>query len=204
MQRVRNDNRKLLGVKVGIVLTGSHCMMGEVLPQIAAVKNEGAVIYPILSYTVDQVDNRFYQAEELKEKIASVTDETIINSITAAEPIGPQKMLDVAAVVPATGNTIAKLANGIIDSPALMAVKSHLRNQRPVVIAVSTNDALSINAKNIGILLNMKNIYFVPFRQDDPFVKESSLVACMEKLIDTIVYALQGRQLQPMLLGPYA
>jgi dipicolinate synthase subunit B len=204
MQRVKEDKRRLVGVKVGVILTGSHCTMGEVLPQIEAVKNEGAVIYPVLSYTVDRADNRFYKAAELKERIASVTDAAIINSITAAEPIGPGKMLDVAAVVPATGNTIAKLANGITDSPALMAVKSHLRNQRPVVIAVSTNDALSTNAKNIGALLNMKNIYFVPFRQDDPFVKESSLVACMEKLIDTIVYALQGKQLQPLLLGPYA
>ncbi|MDR1617411.1 MAG: dipicolinate synthase subunit B [Syntrophomonadaceae bacterium] len=204
MQKAGNDNKKLAGVKVGIILTGSHCTIGEAVGQIEAVKNEGAVIYPVFSYTVDQVDNRFYQVKELKKKIMSLTDKGIINSITAAEPIGPQKMLDVAAVVPATGNTIAKLANGIIDSPALMAVKSHLRNQRPVVIAVSTNDALSTNAKNIGILLNMKNIYFVPFRQDDPFVKESSLVACMEKLVDSIVYALQGKQLQPLLLGPCA
>ena len=105
-------------------------------------------------------------------------------------------------VAPATGNTIAKLASGIVDTPALMAVKAHLRNQRPVVIAISTNDALGINARNIGILINMKNIYFVPFRQDDPFNKCNSLVASMDKLLDTVVYALQGKQLQPVLLGP--
>lgn len=192
---------RLTGVRVGVVLTGSHCTMGEALPQIERLRAEGAKIYPILSYTVDSTDNRFYQAADLKSFLNQVTDNTIINTITGAEPIGPQKRLDVIAVMPATGNTIAKLASGIVDTPALMAIKAHLRNQRPVVIAVSTNDALGINARNIGMLLNMKNIYFVPFRQDDPIQKANSLTASLEQVVDTVIYALQGKQIQPLLLG---
>ncbi len=192
---------RLTGVRVGVVLTGSHCTMGDALPQIERLRAEGAKIYPILSYTADSTDNRFYQAADLKSFLNQVTDNTIINTITGAEPIGPQKRLDVIAVMPATGNTIAKLASGIVDTPALMAIKAHLRNQRPVVIAVSTNDALGINARNIGMLLNMKNIYFVPFRQDDPIQKANSLTASLEQVVDTVIYALQGKQIQPLLLG---
>jgi dipicolinate synthase subunit B len=193
---------RLTGVKVGVVLTGSHCTMDEVIPQIQCLKYEGAEIIPVFSYTVDETDNRFYQVSDLKARINAICDKPIINTIVGAEPIGPQKLLDVVVVAPATGNTIAKLATGIVDTPALMAIKAHLRNQRPVVIAISTNDALGINARNIGLLINMKNIYFVPFRQDDPVNKANSLVACMDKLCDTVVCALQGKQLQPVLLGP--
>ncbi len=193
---------RLRGVKTGVVMTGSHCTIPEALPQLRRLKEEGAAIFPIFSYTVSEVDNRFYKVEDLKKEIMEVTDQPLINSIVGAEPIGPQKLLDIVVVIPATGNTIAKLANGIIDTPALMAVKSQLRNQRPVVIAISTNDALGINARNIGTLLNTKNIFFVPFRQDNPFEKVNSLVACMEKVVDTVILALQGKQIQPMLLGP--
>jgi len=193
---------RLDGIRIGLVLTGSHCTISDVLPPIRQLKAMGADIYPILSYTVDQTDNRFYQTEDLKAMIGEITDQPIINTIVGAEPIGPQQLLDVVLVIPATGNTIAKLANGIVDTPALMAVKAQLRNQRPVVIGISTNDALSINAKNIGLLLNMKNIYFVPFRQDSPLTKANSAVAAMEWVCDTVVHALQGKQLQPVLLGP--
>jgi dipicolinate synthase subunit B len=193
---------RLRGVRVGVVVTGSHCTIGEVIPQIRELKGEGADILPIFSYTVDETDNRFYQVHDLKTQINEICNKPVINTIVGAEPIGPQKLLDVVVVAPATGNTIAKLANGIVDTPALMAIKAHLRNQRPVVIAISTNDALGINARNIGLLINMKNIYFVPFHQDDPFNKANSLVACMDKLLDTVVCALQGKQLQPVLLGP--
>lgn len=193
---------RLRGVRVGVVVTGSHCTIGEVIPQIRELKGEGADILPIFSYTVDETDNRFYQVHDLKTQINEICNKPVINTIVGAEPIGPQKLLDVVVVAPATGNTIAKLANGIVDTPALMAIKAHLRNQRPVVIAISTNDALGINARNIGLLINMKNIYFVPFHQDDPFNKANSLVACMDKLLDTVVCALQGKQLQPLLLGP--
>jgi len=193
---------RLRGVRIGAVLTGSHCTIGEVIPQLKLLKEEGADIYPIFSYTVNVVDNRFYKVEDLKKQIGEITNRKIINTIVGAEPIGPQKMLDVVVVAPATGNTIAKLANGIVDTPALMAIKAQLRNQRPVVIAVSTNDALGINAKNIGMLLNMKNIYFVPFKQDDPEKKANSMVANLGQLLDTIICALQGKQIQPVILGP--
>lgn len=195
------NQERLTGVKIGVVLTGSHCTMEAALQQIPKFKAEGAGIYPIISYTVDSTDNRFYQTDDLKEFLNQMTDNPIVNSITGAEPIGPRKLLDVVVVMPATGNTIAKLANGIVDTPALMAIKAHLRNQRPVVIAISTNDALGINARNLGMLLNMKNIYFVPFRQDDPFQKCNSLVANLDQVVDTVICALQSKQIQPLLLG---
>lgn len=191
----------MTGIKTGVVMTGSHCTMDSALRQVIRLKEAGAIIHPIFSYSVDMADNRFYQAEELRRFLNGVTDQPIINSITGAEPIGPGRWLDLVVVMPATGNTIAKLANGIIDSPALMAVKAHLRNQRPVVIAISTNDALGLNARNLGTLLNTKNIYFVPFRQDDPFQKSNSLTANLDQVVDTAVCALQGRQIQPLILG---
>src|SRR5665647_1761603 len=196
------QKERLTGVKIGVVLTGSHCTIVGVLPQIEKLKEEGALIYPIVSYTVDETDNRFYKVADLMHFLRQVTDKPIINTIVGAEPIGPQKILDVVVVMPATGNTIAKLATGIVDTPALMAIKAHLRNQRPVVIAVSTNDALGINARNLGLLLNMKNIYFVPFRQDDPFTKANSVVAKLDLLFETTLCALQGKQIQPLMLGP--
>lgn len=196
------QHARLEGVKVGVVLTGSHCTMAETLPQIQLLKTEGAEIYPILSYSVNETNNRFYRVDDLKTDLKKITERPLITTIVGAEPIGPQRMLDVVVVIPATGNTIAKLANGIVDTPALMAIKAHLRNQRPVVIAVSTNDALGINAKNIGLLLNMKLIYFVPFRQDDPTNKPNSVVARLDLLLDTTVCALQGKQIQPLMLGP--
>ncbi len=198
----RLQQTRLQGIKIGIVITGSHCTIGDVLPQLEILKNEGAEIIPIFSFTVDETDNRFYQADQVKRLVTQITEHPIINTIVGAEPIGPEKLLDLVIIAPATGNTIAKLANGIADTPALMAAKAQLRNQRPVVIAVSSNDALSLNAKNIGTLLNMKNIYFVPFRQDNPMAKSNSLVAKMEKIPDTIVQALQGKQIQPLVLGP--
>ncbi len=204
MAIMEKDEKRLAGVKIGVVMTGSHCIIDEVIKEIRNLKVEGAEIYPIFSYAVDQVDNRFYLADALKETLAGITDKPIIKTIPEAEPIGPQKLLDIVVVLPATGNTIAKLANGITDTPALMAIKAHLRNQRPVLIAVSSNDALSMNAKNIGLLLNAKNIYFVPFQQDDPINKGNSLVACLHLLVDSIISSLQGKQLQPLMLGPSA
>lgn len=202
-QEVKKLHRnRLRGIKAGIVLTGSHCTIADVIPQIKILKEEGAMIYPIISYTVDSIDNRFYQVADLKNELAAITDEPIINTITGAEPIGPVNYLDIVAVIPTTGNTIAKLANGIVDTPALMAIKAQLRNQKPVVIGISTNDALSLNAKNIGLLLNMKNIYFIPFRQDNPYTKANSILFDLDQVVDTICQALQGKQIQPLLLGP--
>ncbi len=196
------QRNRLKGIKIGVVLTGSHCTIADVIPHIRHLKEEGAKIFPIFSYSVDSTDNRFYQVEDLKKEINEITDEPIINTIVAAEPIGPVGYLDIVAVIPATGNTIAKLANGITDTPALMAIKAQLRNNKPIVIGISTNDALSINARNIGMLMNMKNIFFVPFRQDNPMAKANSVLFDMEQIVDTIYLALQGKQLQPILLGP--
>lgn len=178
-----------------------HCTVKEVLVEIENLKREGAIITPILSYSVDQTDNRFYRTADLKARLQKLTGGPIINTIVGAEPIGPQKLLDLVIVAPCTGNTIAKLANGITDTPALMAVKAHLRNQRPVVIGVSTNDGLGLNAKNVGILMATKNIYFIPFRQDNPIEKPNSIVADMKLMVETAIAALQGKQLQPVLLG---
>ncbi|HCF50415.1 MAG TPA: dipicolinate synthase subunit B, partial [Syntrophomonas sp.] len=192
--------KRLDNIRIGVVVTGSHCTVGEIMLQLKRLREAGAELYTIFSYTADQTDNRFYRVDDLKQEIHDITGRGVINSIVGAEPIGPQKLLDVVAVMPATGNSIAKFANGIVDTPALMAMKAQLRNQRPVVIAISTNDGLGLNAKNIGLLLNTKNIYFVPFRQDNPMEKSNSLQADMDLVYDTIVSALEGKQLQPVLL----
>lgn len=189
------------GKKIGFALTGSHCTLDEIISQIKALVQAGAEIYPIFSTTVDLTDTRFGTAQKWKDAIRNCTNQAIISTIVGAEPIGPQKMLDVLVVAPCTGNTIAKLANGITDTPVLMAVKAHLRNQRPVVLAVSTNDGLSMNAQNIGLLLNSKNVYMVPFGQDNPQGKPNSLVANMSKIQETIEVALEGKQIQPLLLA---
>ncbi|MBF7082392.1 dipicolinate synthase subunit B [Desulfallas sp. Bu1-1] len=192
---------KLKGIKVGFALTGSHCTLDEVLVEMKRVADEGAVLYPIISESVDETDTRFGASDRWKNRIAEITNQKIIKSIVGAEPIGPEKLLDVVVVAPCSGNTLAKLANAITDGPVLMAVKAHLRNQRPVVLAVSTNDGLGLNAKNIGVLLNAKNIYMVPFGQDNPAEKPNSLKAKINLLVDTIEHALQGKQIQPVLVA---
>jgi len=173
--------------------------LDEVIPQVKKLVEEGAVIYPVISSSVDKTDTRFGTAERWKKAMQEITDNPIINTIVGAEPFGPQKLVDVMVVAPCTGNTLAKLANAITDSPVLMAVKAQLRNQRPVVLAVSTNDGLGLNARNLGVILNAKNIYVVPFGQDNPTGKPNSVKAKMDLLPDTIVLALQGKQVQPVL-----
>ncbi len=188
------------GMKIGFAVTGSHCTIREVLQEITRLIEDGADVYPVLSPTVNNDDTRFGKASEWKEFLTGTTGHEVIKTIIEAEPIGPQKLFDLMVVAPCTGNTLAKLTNGITDTPVLMAVKAHLRNQRPVVLAISTNDGLGINARNIGLLINMKNIYLVPFGQDSPMVKANSLVARMSLLPETISQALEGRQLQPVLI----
>ncbi|MGI6226933.1 MAG: dipicolinate synthase subunit B [Peptococcales bacterium] len=190
---------KLQGRKIGLAITGSHCTFDKILPQIENLKNAGAEVFIILSDASLNTDTRFGKAEDWYEKFKNTSGNPIITSITEAEPIGPQNYLDCVVIAPCTGNTLGKLANGITDGPVLMAVKAHLRNIKPVVIAISTNDGLSNNAKNLGALLNTKNIYFVPFSQDDPIRKPNSLVANMNLLLETIVKALEGKQIQPIL-----
>jgi dipicolinate synthase subunit B len=193
---------RLKDKKIGLVVTGSFCTLEESLPEISRLLKEGAQVFPVVSDSVHNFDTRFGSAEHWHNQLEEITGHRVISSIVEAEPIGPQKLFDLVVVAPCTGNTLAKLANGITDTPALMATKAHLRNLRPVVLAISTNDGLGINAKNLGLVLNMKNIYLVPFGQDNPLEKANSLVAHLDLLTDTVVAALEGRQLQPVLLSP--
>mgnify|MGYP000062273787 FL=1 len=190
----------LENLTVGFAMTGSFCTYKRVFPQIEKIKAEGARVIPIMSEISSAADTRFGTAAENILRLKAITGENVIKTISEAEPIGPKKMLDVLIVAPCTGNTIAKIAGGIADSTVTLAVKSHLRNRRPVVIAVSTNDGLGGNAKNIGILASRKNIYIVPFGQDDCIEKENSLVSDMNMIIPTAELALDGRQIQPILI----
>jgi len=189
----------LNGVKIGFAMTGSFCTFSSVIPQIENLVREEAEIFPIMSEMASKTDTRFGTSEEFKEKIEQLTGKKIISSILAAEPIGPKNLLDIMIIAPCTGNTISKLACGITDSSVTMAAKASLRNENPLVIAVSTNDGLGASAKNIGMLLNCKNIYFVPFTQDDPEKKHNSLVARMELIVPTVKLALDDTQIQPVL-----
>lgn len=190
----------LKGMKIGVAITGSHCTFEKIASEIGKMVRQGAQVYPIVSEATALTDTRFGGSSEWMKTLEELTDQEIIRTIVDAEPIGPQSLFDIIVVAPCTGNTLAKLANGITDSPVLMAVKAHLRNLKPVVIAISTNDGLGLNARNLGVLLNTKNIYFVPFGQDSPIIKQNSLVAHMDKIPNTILEAVKGRQLQPVLL----
>ncbi len=193
------DVTRFQGLRVGAAICGSFCTFEKVFTQLEQLRDMGCAVTPIMSYNAAATDTRFGAAEQHKERLKKLSG-NIITDLTAAEPIGPKHMFDVLVVAPCTGNTLAKLALGITDTPVCLAVKSHLRNQRPVVIGVSTNDALSGSAKNIGMLRNYRNIYFVPLRQDDPVTKPFSMVADFTRLPDTIIEALDGRQIQPMIL----
>lgn len=192
---------KLKNKRVGLAITGSHCTLPAVIKEIEVLIQEGAEVLPILSPAISTTDTKFGAANEWLEKLEIITGHKPITTIVEAEPIGPKKLLDVVVIAPCTGNSMAKLANGITDTPVLMATKAHLRNQRPVVIAIATNDGLGANAKNLGILLNMKNIYMVPFGQDNPSEKNNSLVAHWQLLTETVILALKGKQIQPILIG---
>ena len=192
---------KLEGKKVGFAFTGSFCTFKAVIEELKKIKNEKADILPIMSYNSYNLDTKFGKAQEYIDQVKDITEkEEIIHTIQDAEPIGPKKLTDVMVIAPCSGNTIAKLANGITDTPVLMATKSHLRNNNPVVLAISTNDGLSGSAENIGKLLNRNNYYFVPFKQDNPITKPRSLVADFKYLIPTIELALDGEQIVPILL----
>ncbi len=186
-------------IKIGFALTGSFCTFKRVFPEIEKLCEEYDVI-PIMSETAADTDTRFGKAQEHKEKLEAITGNKVLKSINQVEPIGPAKLLSALIIAPCTGNTIAKIANGISDSTVTLAVKSHLRNKRPVIIAVSTNDGLGNNAKNIGMLFNMKNIYLVPLGQDDCKEKPNSLVAHMDMIEETLEMALMGKQIQPILI----
>ena len=192
---------ELYGKKIGFVLTGSFCTFKKTIPKIKElIEKEGADIIPIMSYNSYNLDTKFGKAKDFIKEIEDITGKEIIHTIQGAEPIGPKKMTDIMVVAPCSGNTMAKLALDIIDTPAVMACKSHLRNDRPLVIAPSTNNGLSGNAENIGKLLNRRNYYFVPFRQDNPITKPRSIVFDEDYLIKTIKFALDSEQISPILL----
>lgn len=188
------------GKTVGYALTGSHCTLEEVMPQIERFKSGGANVIPIVSSTIMTTDTRFGTSENWQKQLKDITGNDIISTIVEAEPLGPSKLLDVLVIAPCTGNTTSKLANAMTDSPVLMAAKAQMRNCRPLVLAISTNDGLGLNAANIAKLLVTKNIYFVPFGQDNPQQKPNSLVARMDLIPEACYVALEGKQLQPMLV----
>ena len=191
---------ELKGIKIGFVLTGSFCTFKKVLPVMEELIKEEAEIIPIMSYNSYKLDTKFGKAKDFITQIEEITNKKIIHTIQDAEPIGPKQMTDIMVIAPCSGNTMAKLACDIIDTPAVMAAKSHLRNNRPLVIAPSTNNGLSGNAENIGKLLNRRNYFFVPFRQDNPITKPRSIVFDPEYIIKTIKYALNNEQISPILL----
>ena len=185
-------------MNIGFAMCGSFCTFSKVFPVVEALA-EKHTVYPIFSFVSATTDSRFGKASEFLERAEEICGQTVIKTIAEAEPIGPKKLLDILVIAPCTGNTIAKLANSITDNAVTLAVKSHLRNRNPVVVAVSTNDALSGSARNIGTLLNTRNYYFVPMRQDDPVKKPTSLVADFQKIPETLELALKGQQIQPMI-----
>ena len=186
---------------VGFALCGSFCTHARAVEALEQVKARFARVVPIVSETVAATDTRFGAAHDLMREMERICDHRVIATVKGAEPIGPQKLLDLLIICPCTGNTLGKLAAGVTDSSVTMAAKAHLRNGRPLVLAPSTNDGLSASAGSIGALLNRKYIYFVPFGQDDPEKKPASLVADFAQVADAAQAALEGRQLQPLLLG---
>lgn len=184
---------------VGFAVCGSFCTHAKAMEALEQVKARFSTVIPIVSECTAATDTRFGPAHELMREMERICDRRVISSIRDAEPIGPKKLLDLLIIAPCTGNTLGKLACGITDTAVTMAAKAHLRNQRPLLIAPSTNDGLTASAPNLGALLSRKYIYFVPFGQDDPVKKPTSLVADFSLVADAAQAALEGRQLQPLL-----
>lgn len=190
---------ELKGKHIGLAITGSFCTFARIEQEIKNLTETGAILHPIFSNHAQSMESRFGDTLAFMERIVKITGTAPILSIEAAEPIGPSGYLDILLIAPCTGNTLAKLASGITDTPVLMAAKAHLRNGKPLVISVSTNDAMGMNFKNIGELYNTKYIYFVPFGQDDPVKKPTSLIAHTGRIQETLQEALDGRQVQPVI-----
>lgn len=188
-----------MSINLGFAMCGSFCTFSKVIPYIEELKKAGINIFPIMSFNAYSTDTRFGKAEDFNRKTEEICGSEIIHTLTAAEPIGPKNLIDALVIAPCTGNTLAKLALGIADTPVTLAAKSTLRNGNPVIIAISTNDALSNAAKNIGSLMNYKNIYFVPYNQDDCENKPTSIVADFSKIKDTLFEAMVGKQIQPII-----
>ena len=186
--------------KIGFVFTGSFCTFSKTIPQMKKLKDMGADLLPIMSFNSYELDTKFGKAEDFINEIEKICEKKIIHTIQGAEPIGPSHLTDIMIVAPASGNTMSKLACDIIDTPATMAVKSHLRNNLSVVIAPSTNNGLGANMQSIATLINRRNYYFVPFKQDNPITKPRSIVFDPEYIVKTIELALDGEQIEPILL----
>lgn len=191
---------ELKGMRIGCAMTGSFCTFSKAFDAWRELADAGAELIPIMSENALSIDTRFYPAEQARNIFREICGRDIIHTIPQAEPIGPKKLLDLLVIAPCTGNTLAKLANGISDTAVTLAAKSHLRNGRPVLIAISSNDALERNAANIGTLFSMKNFFFVPFTQDDFSGKPASIVADFERIKAAAEWALEGRQIQPLLI----
>ena len=189
-------------ITIGFAICGSFCTFKTIFEEIKKLKNMGYDIVPIMSENSYNLDTRFGDAAHWRELFRDITGKTIIHTIPQAEPIGPKKLLDALVIAPCTGNTLAKLSSGVTDTCVTLAAKAHLRNGRPILIAPSTNDALSNAGKNIGSLLNYKNIYFVPFGQDSFKDKATSMVADFSLIADALECALKGEQIQPIIIEP--
>ena len=191
---------ELSGKRVGFALSGSFCTFSAVLPEIQNLIEAGAIVTPIMSYNASSIDTRFGKAADFIYEIEKMTKTKVLKTIDEVEPIGPKKLLDLIIVAPCTGNTLGKISQGITDTPVSLAVKAHLRNLRPVLLAVSTNDGLGANFKNIGTLMNTKSMFFVPFGQDDYVKKPTSLVADMKKIVPAAVKAINFEQIEPVII----
>ncbi len=194
-----NNLKSLNDLNIGYCMCGSFCTLQNSLNELKKLVELGGKITPVMSYSVLETDTRFGKAEFFINSVEEITGNKVIKTIKDAEPIGPQNNLDIMVVAPCTGNTLAKLNSGVVDTPVLMAIKAHIRNNKPVVLAIATNDALGANLENIGGLINKKNFYFVPFGQDDYKKKPKSMIANFEKIPETIDFALKGKQLQPII-----
>ncbi|XXM71161.1 dipicolinate synthase subunit B [Lysinibacillus sphaericus] len=191
------------GKRIGFGLTGSHCTYDAVFPEIERLVNNGAEVMPIVTSTVMNTETRFGKGEDWIKKIEEVTGHRVIDSIVKAEPLGPKIPLDCMVIAPLTGNSMSKFANAMTDSPVLMAAKATLRNHRPVVLGISTNDALGLNGINLMRLISTKDIYFIPFGQDAPENKPKSMVARMTLIQETVEAAIEGKQLQPVIIEKF-
>lgn len=190
----------LKGKHIGFGLTGSHCTYSQVVPQIERLVEAGCQVSPFVTYTVRHTDTRFGKGEDWVDKIEAITGNPVVDTIVEAEPYGPSKPLDCMVIAPITGNSMSKMANAQTDSAVLMAAKATMRNGSPVVLGISTNDGLGLNLQNIAKLIVAKNVFFIPFGQDDPVKKPNSLVGKMDLLLDTVEAALMKEQLQPLLV----
>lgn len=191
----------LQGKRIGLGITASHCTYEDVVPKITTLREAGATVVPVVTHSVLTTTTRFGSGEEWIKKIEELAGSKVIKSIVEAEPLGPKMPLDAFIIAPMTGNTMSKFANAATDSPVLMGAKATLRNGSPVILGISTNDGLGLNGQNLMKLINAKNVFFIPFGQDDPFKKPTSLIADFDKMVETVAYAIEHKkQIQPIII----